>query len=249
MSAAAAERAAVRRVRNGKRYSGLASHRTMVRRLSAVLDGATADQWDAGMGWYARFAGLADVLAERHGVSAEDGAAVLAILSPQCSVGTSVMVADALLGAWSAGGSSAALAVRGVIGTNIVRAVAWLEGDRRATDLDVGEFTRARKVRSFFVNILGDPDAVTVDVWATRAVGGELDQPEGGGYVAVAEAYRSVARRYGIAPREAQAVAWCAVRTDIDAAAELDALTAAVRSLPVPAVPSVWADPSMASVV
>ncbi len=241
------EQAAVRRVRKGARYVGLPGHRAMVRRLVAIVEGATAEQWQDGVLWYARFEALAGQLAERNGVTCEDATAVLAILSPRCAVATSVVVADELLAAWSAGGAVAALRVRGVLPANVERAVAWLGGDRRATDIDVDGFTPSRKVRSFFANIRGDLDAVTVDVWATRAVGGTVEQPAGGAYVAVAEAYRSVARRFDIAPRDLQAVVWCAVRSDIDAGAELDALAGWLADAPAASVPAVPAP--MASVV
>ncbi len=219
----------------------------MVRRLVRIVDGATPEQWQDGVLWYARFKALAGQLADRNGVTCEDATAVLAILSPQCSVATSVVVSDRLLAAWSAGGAAAALRVRGVLPKNIERAVDRLSGDTRATDIDVDGFTPSRKVRSFFADIRGDLDAVTVDTWATRAVGGTMDQPKGGAYVAVAEAYRSVARRFDIAPRDLQAVVWCAVRSDIDAGAELDALAGWLADAPAASVPGVPA--AMASVV
>lgn len=241
----APEAKAIARRKRGATYVGVASHRTMVRRLSAIIDAASPEQVAAGLSWYDRFYVLAATLADRHGVSTEDAAGVLAILSPRCSVGTSVVVADRLLASYVANGPDTARWVGGVLPANVERAVDHLLGDDRALAMDPGTLTPARKVRSFARNILGDGNAVTVDVWATRAAGSTLEQPSGGAYVAIAEAYRAVARRYGWSARDTQAVVWCAVRSDIDAAAELDALQWALETAPA----TVVADAPMASVV
>ena len=246
------EARAVKRRRAGARYAGTLTHRTMVDRLRAVVDGATDDQVDAGLTWYARYRVLSATLADRHGVTTEDAAAVLSILSPQCSVATSVLVADRVMGAFRAGGPEIAMDVPsgGVLPANIATAVRWLGGDREPMAMDDGTtLSDSRKTRSFFRNIMGSEDDVTVDTWATSAAGCTLEQPRGGAYVAIAEAYRATARRYGWAPRELQAVVWCAVRVDIDAAAELDALQSWLVSAPVPGMPGPRVDASMASAV
>ena len=238
------ERRAAKRARERK-YAGIPSYRTMVRRLNALLASASDEQWDAGMGWYPTFAGVADILAERHSVTFDQAAGVLAILSPRTSVATSVIVADRVLGAWHESGDASARMVPGVIGENVDRAVDFLAGRRYAVDMDQGRtLTEARKVRSFYRNVTGDPDPVTVDTWALAAVGSDRDVVRGGAYVAVAEAYRTVARRHGITPRECQAVAWCAVRTDVDAAEELWTLAELLRTSPVAAAPVVPVDRS-----
>lgn len=230
---------AIERVTQGATYAHLPTTETMVARLTALLDGATDAQWSAGFEWYPAFAGIADLLAARHGVTFEEAAATLAILSPRTSVATSVLTTDAVLAAWTTQGEAAARRVSGVLPTNVARAVDWLTGDTKATDLDTGStLSRSRKVRSFYLNTLGNEDAVTVDVWATKAVGGTMEQPSGGAYVAIAEAYRTVAARFGVTPREAQAIAWVATRTDIDATEELFVLAQWLRTAPAPvAVP------------
>lgn len=229
-----AETRAIRRSRTTT-FVGLPSYDDMVARLTDLIDAAPSSVWSAGLAWYPSFAAIADILAERHGVSFEAAAAALAILSPRCAVATSVFTADAVLGAYTTGGPDAALQVQGVLPANVQRTVDWLEGDRHATDQDTGTtLTRSRKVRSFFANILGDDEPVTVDVWATRAVGATVEQPEGGAYVTIAEAYREVADHFGITPREAQAIAWVATRTDIDAEAELFTISQLVRNTPRP---------------
>ena len=227
------EARALKRVRK-TRYVGLPTIRTMTDRIVARCERASADQWAAGMSWYAAFGGVADALAGRHGVTTREAIGVLAVVSPRVSVGTSVAVADEILRHWSDGSAERARWTVGrALPENVGRAVDYLQGDTAPLDLDVDGQSEARKVRSFARNIDGCPDSVTVDTWACKAAGVDtdrVDQPRGGAYIAVAHAYRLAAKRLGITPRECQAVAWCAERSDIDAAAELEALRVALES-------------------
>jgi hypothetical protein len=95
------------------------------------------------------------------------------------------------------------------------RAAAILNGAR---PLDV---LGGYKVRSFYRNITGDTEAVTVDVWAHRAALGDITLHanrsssllrNGKRYRAIANAYRQVAPDYGLRPSEFQAATWVAVR-------------------------------------
>lgn len=71
------------------------------------------------------------------------------------------------------------------------------------------------KVHAFTLNLLGDRDPVTVDLWARRVA---LGDPEAGGpgsvpeYRVVEGAYRTAAARLGLSPRDLQAVCWVAAR-------------------------------------
>jgi hypothetical protein len=200
------------------------TRQTMVRRLTRAYFAASHGQRVAGLEWYVRFGGVAGALAARHGVSFDDAAGVLAIVSPRVTVAASVMLADTVLREHAAG--TRRFDVCKGLNANVVKAWRWLDGDRSVLALDVDGLTRARKVRSFYANITGDVDAVTVDVWAARAAGwrGGDRFPVGGAYVAIADAYRAAARRCGVSPRELQAVVWCVTRSDVDAGAELAAI-------------------------
>lgn len=200
------------------------ARQTMVRRLEKAYFAASQQQRAAGMAWYGRFGDVARALAGRHGVSFDDAAGVLAIVSPRVTVAASVMLADTVLAEHATGARR--LGVCKGLNANVLAAWRWLDGDRSGLALDVDGLTRARKVRSFYANITGDVDAVTVDVWAARAAGwrGGDRFPVGGAYVAIADAYRVAARRCGVSPRELQAVVWCVTRSDIDAGAELSAI-------------------------
>lgn len=205
------------------KYRYVPTQQTMVRRLVRAYSAASHNEREAGLAWYGRFGDIARALAGRHGVSFDDAAGVLAIVSPRVTVAASVILADSVLVEWR--GARRLGGCKG-LDANIVKAWAWLDGDRSVLDLDVDGLTRARKVRSFYANIVGDVGAVTVDVWAARAAGwrGGKKFPEGGAYVAIAGAYRASARRCGVSPRELQAVVWCVTRSDVDAGRELAAI-------------------------
>ena len=83
---------------------------------------------------------------------------------------------------------------------------AWriLEGDLEAL--------RGPKVIPFYRNIIGDPDNVTVDVWACRAYDGTDVPGSLRKHRAIADAYRRAAKRAGVCPRDFQAVIWTVVR-------------------------------------
>ena len=76
------------------------------------------------------------------------------------------------------------------------------------------------KVRSFWCNLSGCNDCVTVDIWALRAA---FDDPsfgdaeyrklsDGGRYDVIAEAYRRLAAEVGESPAAVQAIVWIVAR-------------------------------------
>lgn len=71
------------------------------------------------------------------------------------------------------------------------------------------------KVTAFYRNIMGDTDAVTVDVWITRAATrGARNQPTAREYREIAVALRREARRANMSPRDFQAAVWIVARGD-----------------------------------
>jgi hypothetical protein len=76
---------------------------------------------------------------------------------------------------------------------------------------------RALKTRDFARAILGDRQAVAIDIWAGRIAGVQESairrRPV---YNAVADAYRRAAAIEHLAPREMQAITWCHIRGQAD---------------------------------
>lgn len=80
---------------------------------------------------------------------------------------------------------------------------------------DFGTLFPARtspKSRAFLAALKGDRGAVAVDVWGMRVVTGRRKPRSLADYYAVAEVYRTVARRVGVDPRDVQSMTWEGVR-------------------------------------
>jgi hypothetical protein len=177
---------------------------TLTRRILRTFDRATASDLESGARWYDEAGSLASQLSDSAGYSREQVAAVIAHLSPRTSWDRNVASAVALV---REGGVAAR--ELGAIGDNVDRAVASLDWEDPVASFG----PKAHKTRSFYLNILGDREAVTVDVWAARVAGvTEKELRRVGVYDQVAHAYRLAARRRGVDPSTMQAVTWVVAR-------------------------------------
>lgn len=175
---------------------------TVVSRILRTFDAATASDIESGANWYNE----AGTLAENMGAAHFSGdtlkaAAVLSALSPRTTWARNVAGAAALL----CGGPDAARRL-GCIGANVDRAV-------RCMEVGIDGIGNGPKTRAFALNISGDREAVTVDVWAARVA--DLDETllsRVGAYDAIAHAYRLAARRRGVDPATMQATTWIVAR-------------------------------------
>jgi hypothetical protein len=176
--------------------------RSVVARILDVWFVATHEDRDNGAGWYAEGEKLIDELADRHGLTREAVAAVVAHLSPRTTWKRNVEGARALLATGQA---------PGCMGGNVSRALAALDSDDPLGTLN------GPKTRSFALNLLGDRAVVTVDVWAVRIALGNREDGEQvlsrvGMYAAIGNAYRIAAERAGVDPAEMQATTWIVAR-------------------------------------
>lgn len=69
-----------------------------------------------------------------------------------------------------------------------------------------------QKVSVFRANLLGDENAVTVDVWMTRVFNRSSDAPSAEEYKDISNATRKVAKKYGISPAQMQAALWVGIK-------------------------------------
>lgn len=174
--------------------------------ILAAYDASTADDLAQGMQWY----GLANAMAESlasDDYHLEQCAGVIAAMSPMMNWAANIRVARALIERHRGGD------VKPTAGYGLTRNVdkAWriLEGE------DPMSVLSGQKVRAFYANILGDPDAVTVDRWAARIA--RADYSDKGlvtksQYNAIADAYREAATERGIVARDIQAAVWTYAR-------------------------------------
>jgi hypothetical protein len=178
---------------------------TIIRRILKSFDLATPAIIEQGSRWYDEAGQIAaEIAADDDSVihTTEQGAALLAALSPRTSWARNVAGALSL----AHGGTAA-----GCIGTNVERAQRVLANlSDPIGALDTGT---APKVVAFARNIAGDREAVTVDVWACRVA--DLDENRltlKGAYDAVAHCYRLAAARRGVDPSTMQATTWIVAR-------------------------------------
>jgi hypothetical protein len=178
----------------------------MRRRILAAYDAAPENARRDGETWYETARMTASAIAGAHGhLTPRHVAGIVAALSPRVSWGSNVAGAYRLAEAASRGWPEPIVA-----GTRSNRRKAWAIADGGDPETILG----GPKVRAFFANLLGDDDAVTVDVWAARAAEGEWREqaPSGRRYLTIAQAYRDAAALRGVTPRTMQATVWCAVR-------------------------------------
>lgn len=176
------------------------THEQAVRAILDVWESADENALADGRTWYGIALGTAYDVSAIGGMSLQSAAAVIAHLSPRVSWSRNVSGALAL-----AGGERPA----GMMSANIERA-------RKAIDAPDPLATfgpAAQKTAAFARNILGDEQAVTVDVWALRVAMLSPDSDlRGARYEAVADAYREAAHRAGVTPAVMQATTWVAIR-------------------------------------
>jgi hypothetical protein len=206
MTAATRNRRNAQRRRRNRAQREAREHAAMVARILRCWEAATAADLADGLGWYARANDLAAALSAGAPISRAQAAGVIAALSPRNTWDSNVNGATAMVAA-----HAALEAEPTVAGTTDNRDKAWAILNHAGDPLDI---LGGPKVRSFYANIMGDLDAVTVDVWAARAAEGfdNPNAPTGNRYERIAAAYREAASAVGVAPRDMQAAVWVYIR-------------------------------------
>jgi hypothetical protein len=178
------------------------STRSVVRRIIETWERARPADIEAGARWYADGERFIDTMAAQTGYSREAVAAVVSHLSPRTDWQRNLDGARALL----TGGDTA-----GLLSDNVRRARLALDSDHPLNTFN------GPKTARFVRNLLGDREAVTVDVWAARVALGDREDATAilarvGMYAAIEHAYRTAARRLGVDPTTVQATTWVVAR-------------------------------------
>ena len=176
------------------------SVREAVANILDAWNGSSSTDRAAGATWYASAKHHAETMSDSAGISIEAAAAVIAHLSPRTSWARNVAGAYALIETGVA---------PHCIGANADRARGALAAEDPMSTL------HGAKTAAFARNILGDQDAVTIDVWAVRIATGTVNENglrRAGAYEALAHAYRLAAKRVGVTPAVMQATTWVATR-------------------------------------
>ena len=156
-----------------------------------------------GMAWYSTAAIVAEQVSTIAGIPLANGAAVIAVLSPQTNWSNNVNWAIAIAEAHANGTKLPQMG----LGNNQRRAAIAL------TDLTDVERTKGTlKVNNFYGSIIGRRGSVCIDRHAVRIAEGNPDHAgnigSDGNYNKYADAYREAARKFKIASCKIQAVTW-----------------------------------------
>lgn len=168
--------------------------------LLARYDAASESQRVRGRAWYAEARRACRKIARESGVTYRRVAAVMAITSPDAQLATNISwTRQACLN----GGQTA-----GKYPTDQLPKVrAALYGTRPS------RAPRGPKVEAFYRAIMGDPDVLVVDRWASFAAGGPRDRvPNASQRRAIAAAYETAAAQCGESVRDFQAIVWIQAR-------------------------------------
>lgn len=193
------------------------ARRRYQRRLAALYARATPDQRAYGADWYGEALREATALASEYDTTPERVAGAIAALSPRVHWLNNLQDARALLDWYYDDESSGYIPLWALkrhlsaYGPQVDKAVDILGTDDPLTILN------GPKETAFYLNIIGDPHHVTVDVWMTRAAtAGALDTPgTRARYEDIAAAVRRAARAVGATPRDFQAAVWLVARETI----------------------------------
>lgn len=173
--------------------------------LAQLYDSTDDATRDRGRAWYAIAQREAELLALDYSVELSTAAGAIAALSPRMEWSKNLDAAATILRAATNGARSAPR-----VGLGLSTRRAW----SIAKGADPLSILGGRKVRAFYRAIVGDRDALTLDVWAARAArGSSAQQPTTDrDHAALDASYRVAAASAGEYPRDFQAILWIAAR-------------------------------------
>lgn len=177
----------------------------VVNNILAAWHRASDTVREQGAQWYLEQQGEIRLIGARTDTAPETVAAVVAHTSPRMQWVRNLEVAESVIRTGTA---------VGVMSACRDRALAALNSDDPLSTIN------GLKTKNFALNLLGSPDAVTVDVWACRVAFGIARGTEvfekylgrKGAYEAVADCYRIAAARVGVSPSTMQATTWIVLR-------------------------------------
>ncbi len=176
-------------------------YRNLTRNILKHYRASTDATREVGGTWYDGAFTECEVRGWRNGVSLTRSVIALAHLSPRITWAANLNALDALLAGQPKPGQT--------LTRSWERGLAALTADDPWSTFGASAF----KTRSFAKAILGDPNAVVIDVWALRVAGAPEDWPKSqGAHNMLTDAYRRAARIESITAREIQAITWVHLR-------------------------------------
>jgi hypothetical protein len=146
----------------------------VTKNILACFYAATATDIVDGTSWYPVALKYCQAIANESGLSVAKVAAVVAAISPNNKWEKNIKDAENLCLTYVTEGKDAAEVIKvSTYGVNKAKAIAILEGDD--TQENHLNILNGQKVKAFYLNIMGDPDVVTVDghaysVWVGKYI-------------------------------------------------------------------------------
>jgi hypothetical protein len=190
----------------------MTDHARRVANILAHYDAAPRKSRAAWLAWYTHERRTCRAIAREHGITVRQAAGIVACYSQNATWKANItMVRRFLADPANARGLSIAVGparriLAGERPLDVLAADGTYYGERR--------FARDPfKLRSFYRNLAGDANALTIDRWAARAADGSAENPKDEReYEAFCAAYREAAKRRRVAPSAMQAIVWCQIR-------------------------------------
>lgn len=183
---------------------------TMVLNILGAYADATPSERTDGFSWYDDAKQFASNLSSAYGITLEQAAGVIAVLSPQMDWEANKRWAAELCFAWRA---DLPLPRRGLT-NSLRRAMIILNGDLS----DVERSKGTMKVNRFYLSILGRAGYATIDRHAIRVALGDfinnVPAVSDKQYEVIERAYVEAARELKKATRHVQAVTWIVCRRE-----------------------------------
>ncbi len=177
----------------------------MLSNIIKVWNAASTADMQEGMSWYVRAYEFCQLVADKYSLDVATVAGVVAALSPQNRWERNMRDAEAMVVAYKL---QLEVPHCGTYAANVAKAQRILEGEEPLNVLG------GNKVRSFYANIMGDSESVTVDghAWCIANDNKQtmLNVPKltDKVYHGLADEYRQAAKQVGVQPMQMQAVTW-----------------------------------------
>ena len=169
------------------------SHEPMVRRIVRRAERLPESLWAFAADWYDREADWLESVGSAFGFDRTQSVYAFAALSPRMQYKANRSQLVKLMAGQDIGG---------------------LENSRKAATAALlhTKLPSGRKTGRFALNLAGDREPVTVDVWICRSVGLAKDAPSLSEYSRIERAFQAAAKRLGCSPRTLQAAIWFGIR-------------------------------------
>lgn len=170
--------------------------------ITRTLNKSKKEHIDIGMEWYSKAREYCQNIATQYNLPLQNVVAALAALSPRNKWERNKKDLISVIEY----GQNATVATFGKMKTKAILCL------NAKSEEQILKILNGEKITNFFLNIYYEEcNFVTIDVWAIRVVGLKKSLTAKA-YREITQAFREVSKRYGIMPKQLQAITWGVVR-------------------------------------